>query len=333
MRFHFNQVAKLLSDIKDSKTKSLLLYGSNQGMVSWLTRQIKLIYQNVVELDNADSDKQLIPALHATNLFGEQEAVIYHYSSSHKLNAATLGIIKQNQYPNFALWITDNLNTSSEVYKIFESAQNLGLMSCYDLNTEQTSGFITHKIVSKGKKITPEALSYLAKHVQPDPLIIENELTKLFTYLGDNDQSIGLEDVKANLSKNIEANADLLFFYLVEGKAKLYLELLDQLQEAAIPDLWVLRSLIRYFGYIYDLKLDDRSCSIDQKIRLLDPPVFFKYRTYLGKYAALLSFELAAQALLQLSEMEIDLKSKSNCGYQALKHLIISQNYSRQHAT
>jgi DNA polymerase III delta subunit len=182
-------------------------------------------------------------------------------------------------------------------------------IACYPDNSTDLKSNISLYLRKKGKQIEPKALEYLCENLNSDRQFLYSELEKLCIY--SNDQSTISLDVALELvlpSRNI--SIDKLCIAFARQDASQYFAELDNLFVKDTAEMLVLRSLIRYYTNIFEVKQSiANGFNLDEAVQFLVPPIFFMYVEQFKSLVNLTSKQTALHVLNKLVGAEIDLKS------------------------
>ena len=163
----------------------------------------------------------------------------------------------------------------------------------------------------RGYGLRPEngVLRYLAGQLSGDRQIILNELEKLSLYVGDEVETVTLDDAAATVGEMNDQSFDALNTAVAGGDMVSLCRLSDKLLLEGNPGLLMVRSLMRYFARLETLTIKrSEGVNLDAAIEGLRPPVFFKAKPALKSHAMRWTPEGCATALARLQILELDSK-------------------------
>ena len=178
---------------------------------------------------------------------------------------------------SFILISADNLSPRSSLRIFFESENHLAILPCY--NDEQTSlsDVIKKYFSEKNIQIQSDALSYLVTHLGEDRRVTLMELEKIYSFLGDKKELILSDVIKCVGDSSLISLTDFCFS-VTSGKFKQAYTVLERLYYEGVQPIAILRTLISHFHNLYMVKnLMAQGQNIDQAMRGIRPPIFFKY--------------------------------------------------------
>ncbi len=171
----------------------------------------------------------------------------------------------------------DGLGPRSSLRKLCEAEGNAAAIPCYVEDERDLTKFIFQFMQDNGKQIIPDAVNFLAANISGNRQKVRAELEKLVTYKGVEETPISLEDVAASCGQAGATNLDDLIYAVAGRNAGKAMVSYNQLLADGVPFIVILRSLQNHFvrlrqaqSYVQD------GNSMDQAMKFLKPPVFFK---------------------------------------------------------
>lgn len=277
MKFTSLALPQLLSNLKQGKIKSVLIYGPDKGLISNACNEISItLIKNIETLSYQNAAMQGFDiTLNNINLFSSANLVkITNSPTSIDSNLKNLLLSGTHHIPIF---IADELAPTSSLRKFFESEDSCAALACYHDDENTIRKIAGARIIAAGKTISSDALGFLSHHLIGDRYIIENELEKLLAFTYDK-KNITLTDVEQSISTSIVASPDALCIAFAKGDAKRYFTESAKLLAENISIIWIIRALIRYYTNLYIVSVSkENGLSLESAISSLKPPIFFKY--------------------------------------------------------
>jgi DNA polymerase-3 subunit delta len=275
MKLYVSQINILLSQINDNSTKALLLYGPDKGYIDKICKIIKKNFnleQHIIEYSNIASIDII---LNEQNFFNARELVkIIDCKSTIDAN---LKKTLASNFLHFPIFIADELPSTSSLRKFFEIEKYLVSLACYHDNPSEIEKLILKYCNKASVKIDNEALLYLKNNLEGDHNLIISEIVKILYFVQDT-KHISLEDAQTVVTTNIIANGDELCIYFAEKNYDKLIREFEKLKEQNINEVLILRALVRYYTNLYLAKIHIKNGkTIDEAVKLIYPPIFYKY--------------------------------------------------------
>lgn len=263
--------------MEKGSVKGVLLYGPDKGYISRICSSI--IERFNLTTTNAEykslSAGHLGMMLNSRNFFQQRELI--------KVSSVSAGLDKDlkevllSDFLHFAAFIADELPSTSSIRKFFETEGSLASIGCYNDDEQSTSRIIIQKLTEAKKTIDEEALTFLKSHLKGDSELISSEINKLITY-ADDSRHITLAEAEQVISKELVASGDEMCIYFAQKNLDKFLEEVRKLQAQNINEVLIIRALIRYYLNLYTvLARTENGQAVDEAVKSLSPPIFFKY--------------------------------------------------------
>lgn len=277
MKLYATALPQLITNIKASKVSAALFYGPDKGLISHclktLSKELGLEARSIPYKEAQSQGLDIL--LNNATLFGGRELIAITDMPT-SLDAGFKKLILGGTH-HIPLLVADELAPSSGLRKLFELEETLASVSCYPDDENNIRRLITNAVTKEGKTIEPEAMRYLTYHLSGDRYLIINELEKLLLYAHDQ-QMISLDDVRQCISVGITSSPDVLCTSFANGRARSYFAESAKLLGENVSIVWIIRALIRYYINLYIVaNLRGGGSSLEEAMRSLKPPIFFKY--------------------------------------------------------
>ena len=314
MKFYTSRLKELIKDIEKGNFKALLIHGDNQGFATTVVEQISKKLNLIVTTFDS---KELTPAklqLVANNQnFFRQKELIKITGTTSALGKDMKELLSNNQFHHFICFIGSDPLPARGIRKFFEEQSKLASLGCYYDNEQTIAKVILQQCTKRQKNIEEDALFYLKSHLKGDHQIIKSELEKLFNFTHDK-PVITKEDVLQTLSQELLASGDEMCIFFAKKEPVRFLKEVEKLQDQNKNEVLMIRALIRYYLNIYTvtLKLEDGE-DLDQAIKTLSPPIFFKYIDEFKQIVRKHGSIDALNCLKALQDAEISYKINPKC--------------------
>lgn len=277
MKFTSYNIAALWSYIKKGDIRAIAVYGNDHGLIDYRCQEIiKLFNANLRIYDYRElTEADFIFILNSNNLFSQRE-IVKIYNTPGNINAALKKALTFNNQ-NFLIMLGNEFSASSTTRQWFETQKYLAALGCYTENSQDIKKLLSQIVNKAGKNITAEAAVYFSNTAYGDKYCYINEINKLILYCHDCD-TISKQEVNKCISSEILGTADLMCIYFAKGLAINFFKEVEKIRNNNIPDVWILRALIRYYINLYIVLMKkEHGVSIEQAIKSIQPPIFFKY--------------------------------------------------------
>jgi DNA polymerase-3 subunit delta len=201
------------------------------------------------------------------------------------------------------------LSPRSSLRKLCESAKNAAAVPCYVEDERDVARLIRETLQKDQLNIDNDAAQWLATNISGDRGKVRSELEKLAIYKGDDQSPITLDDVRACCGEAGALAVDDLVNATAGSQPELALKTFNKLMEEGISFMVVLRSLQNHFARLHITKAKVQNGeSIDQAIKTLAPPIFFKAQAQFKAQANRWSLNGITKVLDKLATLEADCK-------------------------
>lgn len=278
MKFFIKQINELLNKIEKGTIKGLLLYGPDKGYISRISEIIikKFDFLSITyTYQNISSAGHLQTLLNTKNFFNKKEFI--KITNIPSTLDQKFKLVLASEFNNFPVFIGDELTPNSSVRNFFEKEEYLASLACYHDEEQNILKLILKKCQEASKSIDDEALKFLKENLKGDHRYIISELEKIIFYTYDQEK-ISYEDVEKIISDNLLSNSENMCIYFCQQNLEGFLKELSKLRQENINEILIIRALIRYFLNLYIvLSKKGSGINIDEAMRTLSPPIFFKY--------------------------------------------------------
>jgi len=322
MIFYLKNFDVVSHQIKSDKLYGIMFYGSEKGLIDYCILQVQKILGLPVRKIAYSEDLALAETLNALSFFSTKEIIIITGANGNLVKEITQ-TLKEQTY-NFPIFIADDLAPSLK--QLFQKHANLALIPCYPESA--TDLLLVVKRYLAGKATESQALEYLCANLNSDRQFLYSELDKLLIYCNDKNQ-ISLEDVDKAIVPMRNVSLDQLIISFVKGDIKNYLTDIQHLLHNNVPEMLIIRSLVKYYTNLYTVKLHTKAgISMDEAMKLLKPPIFFMYVKHFKEFVATLNYTSIFNALKLLMAAEVKLKSTGANAKNIFENLLLN-NYEK----
>ena len=169
-----------------------------------------------------------------------------------------------------------DLNKSSSLRKLCETAPAAAAMACYAADAQTISRLVRDALGGAGVGIDAEAMDVLADRVGLDRQVARQAAETLITYAGE-DRRIDAAAVDACVGDQAERSLNDLAFAVADGDVAAADRAIAIAQSHGVAPVAALRAVQRHFGRLHRaVGLVANGTAPDQAMARLRPPVFFK---------------------------------------------------------
>lgn len=298
-------------DINLIKSNIVLFYGVNIGLKNDFQINIKNknkdaeiinLYQDEI-LKNEDL---LLKEILNISLFTKRKIFFLHQT-----NDKFLDLIKEieTKADDQKIYLfADILEKKSKLRSYFEKSKSLGVVPCYEDN-EITLKKIAQQDLDNFKGLSSQILNVILDNSGGNRVRLKNELNKIKSFFYDKI----LDEEKLKILLNIKINED---FNVLKDKAIVgdrisTNKLLNETVIDTDKNIMYLNSINQRLLKLLQLSALIKETSLDNAIKNLKPPVFWKDKTTLTNQVRKWDNEKIRKALDQTYILEIQLKSNS----------------------
>ncbi len=305
---------------------ALLIYGPNAGLVRERARAAVLFAVEdlgdafrLCELqakEIADDPARLADELGALSFAGGRRAVWLKEAGDNQ--TSTVSSALETEFGDTLLVVeAGNLTPRSSLRKLFEKAQNLAAVPCYDEDQGSLREYIDDFLAGEKVSLERDALNWLLERLGNDRMQVRNELEKLILYASSDETLAADGTILISLDTVMQGSDDAgvwSFDQLADAVAGGNLADIDRFLHLAYDEgkqpVAAIRQVAKRFSQLhFVVGLAGGGGSIDKLISSLRPPIFFKNRPAFRAQIAYWSLPRIAQALDILGQAEIDCKT------------------------
>ena len=315
MKIYPNNFYNFLDGLKSKNYKAVLLYGPNEGLINHFFIELKKTFKYEIQ-HKSGSDwlkaNNLTILLNSQNLFSSSE-LIRITEPGGSITSESIGAICDQNSSNLLIIIANELPPSSTLRKFFETNPKLLTLACYEEEHGSLINFIDSYTKNKNLSLTKEAKQYLASNFN-NRQILKMELDKLHCWLIDSREQIELKEVQKSSAQGDCDKIDELCFALIKNSPEEYFLKLGKIDFLNIAPKLVIRMFLKYYTnlhYVVLAKKDNPATPVQQLVKEISPPIFFRYVDEFINIAQNTSIKHITKALTYISNAEKELKSNN----------------------
>lgn len=297
------------------KIRGVVIYGSNEGMVSTLSQQfIKAISPDIYDafhvsyLDMSDiiSDiGALYAEFNAQSLMGGRRVVVIKEANA-QLTKGLRELFDSSTSDSLLVITSSSLKTKDSLAIMAKDEDFLYGIGCYDDRDEDISQFANKFMSKHGFNIDNTAFQILCSRLSNDRKITQNELDKLITYMG-NKKEITVDDVITVISDTSASSQEDLCYFIAQGMVDKAIASYNRLIFEGENPVSIVRVISYHFMKLLDCVVKmEKGETADKVVFSIKPPLmFFRKNAFISQLKAWnRSRILSALTLLYQTERE-----------------------------
>lgn len=316
-----------LDDLKTKGSQPIyLFYGEEEYLINYLTEKIKEIFKsqdsifefNLDILNREYSCEEIVDKANTMPVLASKRLIVVLdkniFKSEERSNNSRdnlevlLDYIKNpNDKTCLVFTFSGNIDKRSKVYN--EITKKGTVIECKQLKGSQLIKWIKKRCEKNGKEIENQAAYYLSSIIGSNLSIIDLELKKIFSYLGDREE-INIQDVKAVCSRTLLNNIFELVDSLAEQNHEKAVNYFRDMILTGEPPAKILYMIIRQYRLILRVKiLQSEGYKLNHIIKYLDLQPFVAKK--LLKQSAFYEIDEIRMCLKQLLDLDVKLKTST----------------------
>ena len=211
-----------------------------------------------------------------------------------------------------AVFEAGELAPRAKLRKLFESRKDTAAIGCYPDEGRDLETVVREHMKANGITLQGDAMPVLMSRLGNDRLAIRQELDKLVMYAGGpgSNGNLTARDVEQLTGDVKSASLDEISFSVSGGDTARLSHALDQALAEGLAPIAIIRAIQRHLDRLHSVKAEsEKGSSIEDAMRRLRPPVFFKVTGAFAAQARAWSAKDLARGLGVLLQAERDCKS------------------------
>lgn len=290
MKLTWKQIEPFIKS-PDPKARVILIYGPDNGL---MRERAKTIGQTIVPdlndpfnaititSDQLNEDPaRLSDEAKAFSMMGGARLIRIE-GGADKITPTIKEYLEEPSDENLVIIEAGELTTRSSLRKLCELSKKSAALPCYVEDERGVSQVIRQSMTEDNLTIDNDALNWLAANIVGDRGRVRGEINKLITYIGTAEQGghkkVSLNDVQACCGESGTGSIEKLIYAVASSQPSNAMESYNQLIQEGIPAIVMLRGLQNHFKKLHfaHAQMDDGK-SMEQAIKSLQPPIFFKF--------------------------------------------------------
>ena len=298
-------------NIKELNINFFLVYGDNLGLVEDIKDNIRsnykdcefIYYSEKLLLNNIDTFYNEV----FNNSLFEKEKIIFINKGSDKIFEHIKNLFEKNISQKIFIF-SDYQDKKSKIRKFFETKNGCASVACYPDDKNIIKNIILQKL-SKFRGLSEEIVNFILDNSGLDRLKLNNELNKIVTYF--KDKELDLNDLNKLLDNRINDSFNNLKDVAIIGDKKETNKLLcDTIIEREKASLYF-AIINQSFNKLNQFYVIDRNVSVERKIDLIQPKIFWKDKPIFVQQTKKWNSEKIKKAINLIYKTEMIYKSKS----------------------
>tara|TARA_Y100001936_G_C16037379_1_gene649412 strand:- start:23 stop:1015 length:993 start_codon:yes stop_codon:yes gene_type:complete len=318
-----------LKNILDIKTNFFLFYGENEGLKAEAIQVIinSGFSKTIRKYDESEvlSDYDNFINEFLNKSFFDDKKIIIISRASDKL-LSIIDEMKGKNFDDIKLIINCGiLEKKSKLRKIFEKEKDLVCVPFYS-DDNKTLTNLANNFFNKNKiSISREVINLIVERSRGDRINLNNELSKIESYLGTNKVITHDEILKlTNLAENFSFS-DLADSCLSKNKRKT-INMINENNYSSEDCIGIIRIFLIKAKRILRLKtMDEINNNIEKTISDYKPPIFWKDKSVVTQQLKSWNINNIKNFIYKTNELELSVKKNTSLSVNILKDFILSQ--------
>ena len=296
----------------------ILVYGPDHGLMK---ERAKTIAQSAVTDINdpfnavtlttdiiTEDPARLTDEANAISMMGGQRLIRIE-DAGDKLTAHLKPYLEDASDNALIVLEASELGPRSSLRKLCESSDNAAAVPCYVEDSRDLSRLIRETLQAESLGIEHDATQWLSANIGGNRQKVRAELEKLITYKGQDKSPVTLNDARDACGESGAAEIDDLVYAVAGHNPGKALNTFNNLLQEGVPFIVVLRALQNHFRRLHLTKSRlEEGGSIDQAMKSLTPPIFFKQQPAFKAQTQNWSHNAISNVLERLNDLEAQCK-------------------------
>lgn len=326
MKLSYRQIEPFVQR-PDSHVRVILVYGPDQGLmrerasimgktvVEDLTDPFNVITLNMDILN--EDPARLSDEANAMSMMGGRRLIRIE-DAGDKLTQSLKDYLENPNDNALIILEAGELSPRSSLRKLCESAKNAAAAPCYIESEQDIARLIRGAVQEDNHRIDNDAVQWLAANIAGDRGRARSEMEKVLLYKGGEDSPISLSEAQAICGQAGAQTMDDLVYAVAGGVPTSAMRAFQTLMDEGVALIAILRGLQMHIRKLHKTKaLVMEGQSLDQAMKNLSPPIFFKQQDAFKGQVHKWSLPALSRILERLNQLEVQCKT-SNLPYETL---------------
>ncbi|QGR02961.1 DNA polymerase III subunit delta [Ehrlichia ruminantium] len=322
--------SKLRTFLGDAHSvNNILIYGNDYGKISMYKDKIinnirSNIELTIISIDFSSVNKNpslLFVELSTIPMFCPHKLLIL--TNGEKILSKELkDVLEHSIGNNYVIVVAGELPSDSTLRQYYDGSSDAVSIGCYKDDSNNLAFIVSDFLIENKIQFNNEILQYLCHALSKNPHALQSELEKLILYMG-NDKNLTIQNIQAGLLTELDPISDDLYISIVERNIENFTKFSDILLKNKFTPILLIRVLLRYFLRLeYIIRTVKTGLSIDQVLKFIQPPVFFKLVPTIKRHVTNISHYEVSDIIQKLLEIEIQCKKSDSNQEMIFKHYI-----------
>ena len=314
------------------KGKIILLYGENQDLIIDLNEEIinkfkdeQKIEKNIFEEDIIKNPQNVINYYFNGSLFDENKNILVIKNCSDKI-LETLNKIKNNIYENTIIINSEILLKNSKLRQFGEYDKLAVCSPCYQETKLDIKKFLTQQLYLNNIQLSDIQSEMIINSSSLKRSKIKEVIEKLSLYK--NSAKITEQVIEEICTEvDLKKNDEIIDILLSKNEKNIneFISNMSNYEKNFIEIIIILRSFIIK---ILDIQKNNKNLSIDEKIEMYKPPIFWKDKDRIKNILKIWSTNNLQKFLSNLNIVETEFK-KNDLNQDTQFYYFLTQNLSK----
>ncbi|MDC3205997.1 DNA polymerase III subunit delta [Candidatus Pelagibacter sp.] len=317
-----------IKKINLSNTKSILLYGKNEGLknqeIKNLTKDNDKVF-TYEEKEILNNENEFLEKIMNKSLFEPKKVIIIKRATDKIVNTVN-AINEKNLEDTTIILNADNLEKKSKLRTLFEKDKQLICVAFYPDNEQTLSKLAYEFLKDRNISISPSNINSVIKKCNGDRENLFNDLSKIENYCK-NGKKINSEIISKLLSLHEDYSiSELVDNCLAKNKSKT-LYILNENNFSTEDCILITRTFLNKLKRILILSNNySYNKSIDLTISSAKPPIFWKDKEIIKQQIFKWSPENIKLLIYRINELELLVKKNATNSINLITNFILEQS-------
>ncbi len=261
------------------KSKIILFYGENLGLVNELKNKVKQNSKNasIIKFDQDEiikDDKLFFSEALNISLFNDEKIIFIDHANDKILD--TIKIIGPKLTNQKIILSSGLLEKKSKLRSYFEKSDQLATVACYEDNEITIKKLITEKL-KNFEGLNNSILNIIADNCNNSRIKLENELNKIVVFF--DNKKIEEDKLTALLNIKENENFNLLKDKILMGDKITANKLFNETIMESDKNIMYLNIINQRLKKLLEITSLNRTLSLEDSINNMKPPIFWKDKT------------------------------------------------------